>query len=83
MANPLIDVIAQIKQRISDNPKIHDSSHVGISDQKKGFLMWQTRQLQILGRVNTQEEFDAINAIVAEEADGFEVINTLRVQYRS
>ena len=82
MASQLLPVIIRIKQRMSEDPKIRDSSHVTISDQTKGVLMMQKHYLQIIGRVNTQEELNEINAIVNEEAEGFDVENTVRVHYR-
>ncbi|MBN2509667.1 MAG: hypothetical protein JXB03_05295 [Spirochaetales bacterium] len=83
MASPLYPVVERVKKRIQESPKIRDSSHLDVSDQVKGFLFWRTYVLQVVGRVNSQEELDEINVIVAEEAKGFDVVNTVRAQYRA
>ena len=72
----------KIVSRMNQNPVIHDISHVSIQIKTTGMLFWKKEFLYIAGRVNMDKEKTEIDKIIAEECEGIDVQDNLRVQHR-
>lgn len=82
MANASESLRNQILNKMSENPLIHDTSHVKVSVKSKGSLFWKNSTLEISGRVDKEQEKVEIDKILEELCAEVEYINTLRVEMR-
>ena len=76
------NVVNLLMASINGNIHVHDASHLLIDVKTKGFMFWKTTELHILGRVETEREKEEIDKILETEAQGFTVVNSLRVHKR-
>lgn len=82
MANATESLRNQILNEMSENPLIHDTSHINVSVKSTGTLFWKTSSLQVSGRVDKDREKNEIDKILEKCCSDVEYSNTLRVEMR-
>jgi len=82
MANATESLRNQILNEMSENPLIHDTSHVNVIVKSTGSLFWKTSSIQVSGRVDKEQEKNEINKILEKCCSEVEYTNTLRVEMR-
>ena len=75
-------VASRIKAGINGNHHIHDASHLGIDIKTTGFMFWKKTEIHITGRVDTDKEKAEVDGILDAEANGYPIVNKLRVDRR-
>jgi hypothetical protein len=75
-------VANQITAGINGHHLIHDASHVGVDVKTTGMMFWKTTEIHISGRVDTDREKTELDKIVDSKANGYTVINNVRVDRR-
>jgi len=83
MANKMEQFKTKVETMINQDPQIRDTTHIGISIQSSGALMWKKSSLKVMGRVNRQEEYDAMDKIIESLADEVKITNNLRVENKA
>jgi hypothetical protein len=76
------EVVRKILFSVDRNHLIHDSSHLGVDVNTKGFLFWKKTEIRVAGRVDNEKEKAEIDKILDAESDGIPIVNNLRVERR-
>ncbi len=75
-------VANSITSGINGSHLIHDASHIGVDVKTTGMMFWKKTEIHVSGRVDTDREKDELDKVVASNANGFTVINNVRVDRR-
>ena len=75
-------VRGELMLAINRSELIHDVSHLNIKVVSKGTLFWQKNEIQISGRLDSENEKTELDRIISEMQNGVPIIAAVRVNTR-